>query len=68
MYNDTQKITAHLPKDLLKEAQAITGLGITDTLKEGLERIRLQKVYAQALGLQGRFRDAIPVAHLRDGD
>ena len=34
---DNQKITAYLPKNLLRRAQQATGKGITETLREGLE-------------------------------
>jgi len=31
-----QKVTAHLPAELLAQAQAATGKGITETLRGGL--------------------------------
>jgi hypothetical protein len=40
---ENQKITAHLPKDLLRSAQRATGKGITETLREGLELLRARE-------------------------
>ncbi|MES2204639.1 MAG: hypothetical protein V4496_05390 [Pseudomonadota bacterium] len=39
MLQNTQKITVSLPKALLENAQTITGLGIIETIKQGLERL-----------------------------
>ena len=33
----TRRVTANLPKDLLRIAQEVTGKGITETIVEGLD-------------------------------
>ena len=49
-----RKITAFMPADLLAEAQACTGEGITETLKRGLEELAKVKAYSDALALRGK--------------
>lgn len=56
MKHDIQKITANLPASLLKKAMEITGLGITETLREGLEAIERKSVYRQLADLRGKVK------------
>ena len=35
-----RRVTANLPADLLKQARAATGKGITETIVEGLELVK----------------------------
>ena len=65
MHTLTQKITAHLPKHLLHEAQAITGKGITETLKAGLEELAKKKAYENLLKLKGAYHFSIDLNELR---
>ncbi len=58
MQHDIQKITANLPADLLKKAMEITGLGITETLREGLKAIERRSAYQQMAGLRGKVKVA----------
>lgn len=51
-----KRITANLPGDLLAEAMEVTGKGITETLVEGLWRVRQSRAYEKALALRGRLR------------
>ena len=55
MLQQTQKITATLPKELLHNVQAMTGLGITETLKEALEQYARTKVYENLRQCRGKF-------------
>ena len=57
MLGNTQKITATLPKELLKSVQAMTGLGITETLKEALEQYARDKAYENVQKLRGKGAD-----------
>ena len=50
-----RRITANLPDDLLADAMAITGRGITDTLVEGLRLVRRARGLEKALALRGRL-------------
>lgn len=58
MKQDIQKITANLPAGLLKSAMEITGLGITETLREGLEEIERRKVGREFAALRGKVKVA----------
>jgi hypothetical protein len=50
-----RRITANLPAGLLEEAMEVTGKGITETLVEGLTRVRRSRAYRKALALKGRL-------------
>ena len=50
-----KRITANLPEDLLDEAMAATGKGITDTLIEGLELVRRTRAYRKAMDLRRKI-------------
>jgi len=63
---ETQKITAHLPKGLLKKARKATGAGITETLREGLELLARQQAYKNLLALQGKLDLGIDLKALRE--
>ena len=49
-----RRITANLPADLLDQATAVTGKGITETLIEGLEFVRRSRAYAKAQTMRGK--------------
>jgi len=53
---DVKRITANLPAALLEDAMKTTGRGITDTLVEGLKRVRRERAYAKALQLKGKVK------------
>lgn len=61
-----RRITANLPGDLLDEAMHATGRGITDTLVEGLERLRRADAYHKAMALKGRVRLTIDLQSSRE--
>lgn len=50
-----QKVTMNLPAELLAEAQAVTGEGITETVKRGLELVRRSGSLDKARALRGRL-------------
>jgi hypothetical protein len=52
----TRRVTANLPVALLERARRVTGKGITETLVEGLERVRRSSAAARARTLKGRLR------------
>jgi putative intracellular protease/amidase len=54
--SDTQKITAHVPVDLLREAQAATGDGITKTICHGLALVAAAKAVDDLRRLRGKVR------------
>lgn len=55
MLQETQKITASLPKALLHDAQAFTGLGITETIREGLAQLIKARAYEDLRQFRGKL-------------
>ena len=66
MHVETQKITAHIPKHLLVDAQAETGKGITETIRVGLEQLALAKTYDALRKKRGKVKFSISVDALRE--
>jgi len=54
--NQTRRVTANLPEELLEEAMRATGGGITETLTEGLRLVRRTRAYPKAMALKGKLR------------
>lgn len=50
-----RKITVHLPSDLVESAQAATGAGVTETIRQGLEQLKRERFYAQMKALRGKI-------------
>jgi len=63
--NKTRRVTANIPEDLLKAAQDVTGAGITETIVEGLERVRRQRFYEKLQQLKGKIHLNIDIDELR---
>jgi hypothetical protein len=51
----TKRVTVNLPGDLLREAEQVTGRGITETLIEGLRLLAQRRAYSKALELRGKL-------------
>ena len=51
-----KKITANLPAKLLERAQAITGLGITETLVAGLDELERSRKRSALRALRGKVK------------
>lgn len=51
----TKRVTVNLPDALLREAELVTGLGITETLVEGLKLLAQRRAYTKALELRGKL-------------
>jgi hypothetical protein len=49
-----RKVTIELPPDLLARAQRVTGAGITQTIRAGLEQLAAAEVYQQLRQLKGK--------------
>lgn len=56
MAEPIKKITANLPANLLAQAQATTGLGITETLIAGLEELERSRKRSALRALRGRVQ------------
>jgi len=52
----TQRITANIPEELLREAMEATGAGITETLTQGLRLVRRSVAHERAMALKGKLR------------
>ena len=52
-----QKITAHLPKDLLADALKVTDVGITETVRLGLEELVRKQAYNTLRKARGTFKN-----------
>ena len=63
-----QKITAHLPKELLRRAQQATGKGITETLREGLELLSAREAGRRLRALRGKVKFSVDLIALRRDD
>jgi hypothetical protein len=61
----TQKITAHVPSELLKRAQAASGRGVTETVRQGLELVAASNAAANLRKLRGKVRLSISLDELR---
>ncbi len=52
----SRRISANLPADLLEDAMQVTGKGVTETLVEGLKRVRRSRAFRRAMALKGKIR------------
>jgi hypothetical protein len=52
---NTKRVTVNLPDALLREAAAVTGRGITETLIAGLKLLAQRRAYTKALALRGKL-------------
>jgi len=50
-----RRVTANLPADLLQEACRVSGVGVTETLTQGLSLIKRRGALAKASRLRGRL-------------
>ena len=64
-YFHAQKITVEVPAALLRKARASTGLGITPTVRRGLELLAASRAYEKLRRLKGKLRFSIDIEQLR---
>lgn len=62
----TRKITVVLPKDLVDRAVKATGLGLTPTIRKGLESLAAAAAFEHLLKMQGKLKLDLNVDELRD--
>ncbi len=60
-----KKVIVMLPEDLLKRATKASGLGITPTIRKGLENIAGLDPYDELLKLRGTYQFSINIADMR---
>lgn len=63
---EMRKITAFLPTDLLATAQASTGEGVTETLRQALEHLAHAAWSRRMLALEGKVKLDIDLEALRE--
>ena len=51
-----RKITVEVPEQDLVEAQAFTGKGVTETVREALRRMRSIRAQQRAVALRGKVK------------
>ena len=61
-----RKVTVLLPKDLVDRALAATGLGLTPTIRKGLETVAAAEAYAGLRRRRGKVKFSINVDELRE--
>ena len=61
----TRKITIEIPEDLLEKAQEATGLGITQTVRTGLQLVAASQAYDRLLELRGKFKFSLTWEELK---
>jgi len=64
--DDTRKITAILPRQLLATAQEYTGAGVAETLKIALERLAREQFYNRMRELRGKVKPDLDLDELRE--
>jgi hypothetical protein len=64
-HKQTQKITAHIPVDLLQDAQSVTGKGITETIKIALLQLAHTQTYDDLRKMRGKIKFSIDLNELR---
>ncbi len=62
---ELRKITVQVPKKLLEKAQAFTGEGVTETVREGLKGLVSVGAEAEARKLRGKVRFSMTLDELR---
>jgi hypothetical protein len=61
-----KKVTVHLPRDLLTKAQDATGLGITETIRKGLQLVASSTAYENLRKMRGKIKFSVDVKRLRE--
>ena len=60
-----RKITVLLPTELINQALSASGVGLTPTLRKGLELVAAKDAYQKLLALKGKFELDIDLEDLR---
>jgi hypothetical protein len=62
----TRKITIEVPEELLRKAQRASGVGITQTVRQGLQILAASDAYDRARKLRGTYRFSLSLDELKD--
>ncbi len=63
---NAKKITVEVPEELLKDAQANTGKGISETVRRGLKLLAAAKSFQQLRGMKGKIKFSKTIEELKD--
>ena len=63
---EMRKITAFVPAGLLESAQAYTGAGVTETLRQALEMMTYERFYQGMRELRGKVKFDISLDELKE--
>ncbi len=61
-----KKVTIEVSEALLNRATAVSGLGITPTIRRGLELVATSGAYAKLQRLKGKVKFSIQLSKLRE--
>ena len=61
-----KRVTANLPEELLRDAMEVTDKGITETIVEGLRRVRQARAFAKAQALRSRISLKVDLEESRE--
>ncbi len=61
-----KKVTLLLPEELLARAQEVSGVGITPTVRRGLELLAAGAAFEKLRKLRGRVKLGLDLRRLRD--
>ncbi len=64
--NEAKKITVDVPADLLRNAQAQTGSGISETVRKGLELLAATAAFKTMRSLRGKVKFSKSVDDLKE--
>jgi hypothetical protein len=62
---EVRRITVEVPLDLLEKAQRASGMGVTQTVRAGLQLIAASQAFAQLRRLRGKVRFSRTAADLK---
>jgi hypothetical protein len=64
--SEMRKITVSVPAKLLASARDYTGKGISETVRDGLERLSRQRFYDTLRALKGKMKFEVSLDELRE--
>jgi hypothetical protein len=50
-----KRVTVNLPRALLEDAGEVTGVGMTETIVQGLQLLARRRAYTKAMALKGKL-------------
>jgi len=62
----TQKITVELPAELMQQARAVSGAGVSETVREALQEFVSRRAQLGLLALRGKVKIGLDLETLRE--